>query len=117
LTKHWGPGGLVEKQKEYIHVRAPHERARDPRFASRTEFRTMVDALHRAAALWAENRIAELEEHLAATYGENEAFWQVAQAISDILPEGDRERQMLQGLLYGRHHYTRGPSQLRMWGK
>ena len=111
LTEHWGPGGLVEKQKEYIHVRAPHERARDPRFASRTEFRTMVDALHRAAALWAENRIAELEEHLAATYGENEPFWQVVQAISDVLPEGDRERQMLQGLLYGRHHYTRGPSQ------
>jgi len=117
LTEHWGPGGLVEKQKEYVHVRAPHERARDPRFVSRTDFRTMVDALHQAAALWAENRIAELEEHLAATYGENEAFWQVVQAISDVLPEGDRERQMLQGLLYGRHHYTRGPAQLRMWGK
>jgi SAM-dependent methyltransferase len=117
LTEHWGPGGLVEKQKEYVHVRAPHERVRDPRFVSRTDFRTMVDALHQAAALWAENRIAELEEHLAATYGENEAFWQVVQAISDVLPEGDRERQMLQGLLYGRHHYTRGPAQLRMWGK
>jgi len=122
LTEHWGPGGLVEKQKEYVHVRTPHGRTRDPRFASRTEFRTMVDALHRAAALWADDRIAEkeriakLEEHLAATYGENEAFWQVVQAISDVLPKGDEERRMLEGLLlYTRRHHTRGPSQFRMF--
>lgn len=116
LTEHWGPGGLVAKEKEYIHVRAPHERARDPRFAARTEFRTMVDALHRAAALWAENRISELQEHLAATYGGNEAFWQVVQAVSDVLPQGDKERAVLQGLLYGRQHYTRSARQLRLSG-
>ncbi|MGB9872291.1 MAG: LAGLIDADG family homing endonuclease [Anaerolineae bacterium] len=121
LTEHWGPGGLVEKQKEYVHVRAPHERARDPRFVARMEGQsaapsrpTMVDALHWAAVLWAENRIAELQDYLAATYGENEAFWQVVQAVGDVLPEGDRERQLLQGLLYGRQHYTRGARQLRL---
>jgi adenine-specific DNA methylase len=117
LTAHWGPGGLVAKDGEHVRVRSPMERAKDPRFAARTEFPTMVDAMHRAAALWMENRSAELREHLSATYGENEVFWQVVQAASEVLPEGDKERQILQGLLAGRHHHRRGPSQLPMWGK
>jgi putative DNA methylase len=117
LTAHWGPGGLVAKDGEHVRVRSPMERAKDPRFAARTEFLTMVDAMHRAAALWMENRSAELREHLSATYGENEVFWQVVQAVSEVLPEGDKERQILQGLLAGRRHHRRGPSQLPMWGK
>jgi putative DNA methylase len=117
LTAHWGPGGLVAKDGEHVRVRSPMERAKDPRFAARTEFPTMVDAMHRAAALWMENRSAELREHLSATYGENEVFWQVVQAVSEVLPEGDKERQILQGLLAGRRHHRRGPSQLSMWGK
>jgi len=28
--------------------------------------------------------------------------WQAAQALSELLPEGDKEKQMLQGLLYSR---------------
>jgi hypothetical protein len=35
----------------------------------------------------------------------NKEFWQVAQAISEVLPEGDKEKQMLQGFLYGRAGY------------
>ncbi|MCX7680466.1 MAG: hypothetical protein N2508_00615, partial [Anaerolineae bacterium] len=129
LTEHWGPGGLVAKEGEYVRVRPPWERARDPRFVARAagEARgasmvtvtskvtvTMVDALHWALALWDANRIADLQEHLAATFGENEVFWQVVQAVADALPEGDRERALLQGLLYGRQHYVRGPRQLRL---
>ncbi len=37
----------------------------------------------------------------------NNAFWQIAQAISDVLPEGDKEKQMLQGFLYGKEVYKR----------
>ncbi len=101
LTSLWQAGGLVEKQKEYVRVPPPAERAKDPRFAKKTEFTTMVDALQYAAWLWAGNRQKELKQHLAATYGGNEVFWQVAQAISEALPEGDKERQNLQGLMYG----------------
>lgn len=66
----------------------------------------MIEALHRAVALWAANRTAELQEHLAETYGANEVFWQVAQAISEVLPDGDKEKQALQGLLYGRRSHA-----------
>ncbi|NVM26745.1 MAG: hypothetical protein HWN70_12625, partial [Desulfobacterales bacterium] len=40
-------------------------------------------------------------------YGEKEIFWQVAQAISEALPEGDKEKQLLQGLLYGKESYLK----------
>jgi hypothetical protein len=31
----------------------------------------------------------------------------VAQAISDVLPDGDKDKQMLQGFLYGRESYRK----------
>jgi hypothetical protein len=31
----------------------------------------------------------------------------VAQAISEVLPPGDKEKQMLQGFLYGRKSYQK----------
>ncbi|MGB9627710.1 MAG: hypothetical protein ACPL6D_03525 [Thermodesulfobacteriota bacterium] len=31
----------------------------------------------------------------------------VAQAIAEVLPEGDKEKQMLQGFLYGRETYKK----------
>jgi hypothetical protein len=77
----------------------------------------MVDALHWAAALWMAGRATELREHLAATYGGNEVFWQVVQALSEVLMEGDKERQILQGLLYHhRQHYAGSSFQLRLPG-
>ncbi|MCS6862696.1 MAG: hypothetical protein NZT92_20515, partial [Abditibacteriales bacterium] len=106
LTDEWLPGGLVKKEKEYVRVLAPQERAKDSRSERKERFETMVDALHRACMLWETNHQKELAEHLAQTYGANETFWQVAQGISDVLPEGDKEKQVLQGLLYGRKSYT-----------
>ncbi|MDZ7268320.1 MAG: DUF1156 domain-containing protein [candidate division KSB1 bacterium] len=105
LTEAWLPGGLVQKDKEYVRVLSPQERGKDSRFAKKTEFVAMVDALQRACILWEQNRQKELHEHLALNYGTNEVFWQVAQAISEVLPEGDKEKQALQGLLYGRKSY------------
>ncbi|MCS7160207.1 MAG: hypothetical protein RMJ19_07030, partial [Gemmatales bacterium] len=73
---------------------------------------TMVDALHRACMLWEESRPKELREHLEQTYGANETFWQVAQAVSEVLPEGDKEKQVLQGLLYSRKTHSFGQQPL-----
>jgi adenine-specific DNA methylase len=105
LAELWGPGGLVEKQKESIHLPAPQERSKERRFIEKGEFTTMIDALHRAVWLWERDDQSKLAEHLGSTYGNNDAFWQVAQAIAEVLPEGDKEKQLLQGLLYGRKNY------------
>ncbi len=77
----------------------------------------MIDALHRAVAFWERNEQKKLNEHLSQTYGGNEAFWQVAQAIAEVLPEGDKERQLVQGLLYGRKRYISDERQSELFAK
>ena len=114
LTTLWDSDGLVEKQKEYVRVPMPLERAKDAGFARKTHFITMIDALHYAVWLWEKNEQKRLNEHLAANCGGNETFWQVAQAIAEVLSEGDKEKQLLQGLLYGRRSYT--PPETRQAG-
>jgi adenine-specific DNA methylase len=116
LSDLWQPGGIVLKEKEYVRVPSPSERAKDASFSRKSEFRTMIDALHRAVAFWERNEQKKLNEHLSQTYGGNEAFWQVAQAIAEVLPEGDKERQLVQGLLYGRKRSS-GERQVEMFAK
>jgi adenine-specific DNA methylase len=111
LTALWGEGGLIEKQKNYISVPTPLDRARSEKFTGETKFATIIDALHYALWLWERNAQKRLQEHLAATYGGSETFWQVAQAIAEILPEGDKEKQLLQGLLYGRRSLQKDTQQ------
>jgi putative DNA methylase len=111
LTTLWDSGGLVERQREYVRVPTPLERARSANFARRTKFETMIDALHYAVWLWDQNERKRLQDHLSVTYGSSETFWQVAQAIAEVLSEGDKEKQLLQGLLYGRRSLQRDTQQ------
>jgi intein/homing endonuclease len=111
LTALWGEGGLIEKHKDYISVPTPLDRARSEKFTDETTFATIIDALHYALWLWERNAQKRLQEHLAATYGGSETFWQVAQAIAEVLPEGDKEKQLLQGLLYGRKSFQKDTQQ------
>ena len=49
--------------------------------------------------------MGELSECLARTaHGRNEKPWTVTQAISEVLPDDDKEKQLLQGLLNQRDH-------------
>lgn len=108
LTEMWDDSGLVKKEKEFVTVLGPKDRM----FTGKEKPDTMVDALHRAVALWEKGNRSKLQEMLAeAGYLRNEVFWQVAQAISDVLPERDRKKQSLQGFLYGKDavHQTREP--------
>ena len=61
--------------------------------------RSLIEAIQLAAALWEANQISRLREWLDEGYANRPAFWLTAQAISEMLPEGDRERRVLQGLL------------------
>ncbi len=103
LTSLWGPGGLVVKDKEYVRVPGPLERYKDGRFLERGRFESMADVLQAACVLYSRNAQRQLQELLAQTsYGGKEAFWQVAQAVAQALPEDDKERLLLEGLLYSR---------------
>jgi adenine-specific DNA methylase len=64
--------------------------------------RSLIEAIQLAAALWEANQISRLHEWLGEGYAHRPAFWLTAQAISEMLPDGDRERRVLQGLLMRR---------------
>jgi adenine-specific DNA methylase len=99
LTAMWGPGQLVSKENEFIRVLGPKDREKDKKFLNQVGFNTMVDALHRACIHWERGERRQLKDHLGQTYGANNVFWRVAQNIADVLPAGDKEKQLLQGLL------------------
>jgi putative DNA methylase len=108
LTELWNSGSFVKKEKEFIRVLDPRERAKDSAFMKRTKFNSMIDVLHYVLILWEKGDKSKIKEVLEETgYASNEIFWQVAQAISEVLPEGDKEKQLLQGFLYGKETYIR----------
>jgi len=63
---------------------------------------SLIEAIQLAAALWEANQISRLREWLGEGYAHRPAFWLTAQAISEMLPDGDRERRVLHGLLMHR---------------
>lgn len=108
LTEYWNDG-FVKKDKEFISVLGPKER--DKKFLERERFSSMVDVLHACLLLWEKNSRKRLTEVLESTgHLYNNTFWQVAQSISEVLPPGDKEKQMLQGFLYGRESYQKAQS-------
>jgi len=101
LAEMWNGAKLVKKEKEMIRVLGPHERGEKIEKPA-----NQVDVLHRACYLWEKN-LQKLREFLEDTgYLGNERFWMVAQALSEVLPDGDKEKQLLQGLLSGRGIYS-----------
>jgi putative DNA methylase len=100
LARLWAKGGFVNKGGANIQVLGPRKRGEVK------EIKNMVDALHRACQLWEKGRKAELTQLLGHTgYGQNAAFWQFGQAIAECLLNGNKEKQLLEGLLIGREEY------------
>ena len=123
LTEKWGKG-FVKKENEYISVLTPTER--DKNFLEKKKFENMIDVLHACLIYWHQNNKKAITEILEETgYLNNNTFWQVAQALSDILPEekddednnkkGKKdkkdkeisEKKLLQGFLYGKESYKK----------
>ncbi|WP_165360625.1 DUF1156 domain-containing protein [Candidatus Chloroploca sp. Khr17] len=61
----------------------------------------LIDMLHRCELLWAANMSDDMADYLSEfAPDEREALRRVAQALIDILPRGDLEKQRLEGFLY-----------------
>jgi putative DNA methylase len=90
-----GHHGLAEKVGSDFALRGPEERKGLKIGTSPL----MIDVLHVACTLWDAGRRRELEQLLADTgMGGSTAFWSLARALGEVLPEGNRERTMLLGL-------------------
>lgn len=88
------PGGFVHKAGAKFSLLGPHQR-KDLKLLAVPR---LIDVLHLACQLWDAGRRQETTELLGATgFGTEPGFWATARALAEILPEGDRERTMLQG--------------------
>jgi adenine-specific DNA methylase len=102
LEKLWGSGGFVYKRGSKIWVRGPKKRGEVK------EVDNMVDAMHKACQLWEKGKKAEITQLLGQTgYGQSGAFWQFCQGVAETLINGNKEKQLLEGLLIDRERYAR----------
>lgn len=95
LSAFSGHDGLAQKNGSNFSLRGPDDR----RGLVLGPSPLMIDVLHVACNMWDSGRRKELEQLLAETgLGSSTAFWSLAGALAEVLPEGNRERTVLLGL-------------------
>jgi len=100
LEKEWNKS-FIKKDKNYIKVLGPQDRKLED--IENMEKKDLIDVLHQVLILWSKGRREEIKRVLKETgYGENDAFYRVAQAISETLPNDSKEKKLLDGFLSGK---------------
>jgi len=100
LEELWGAHGFVKKKGSDIEVLGPKERGDIGKIGS------MVDVMHKTVLLWEKGDREAINELLSDTgYGASGAFWQFCQAVAESLINGNKEKQLLEGLLIGKDNY------------
>jgi len=99
LSQQWGKNGFIKKEKEFIRLLGPQNRKLD----DLDDPRDMIDVLHKTLLFWEQSKRSEMIQTLSErSYGKSEAFYRVAQAISETLPNESKEKKLLDGFLAGR---------------
>ncbi len=99
LAQEWGSKGFIVKEKAFIRLLGPQSRKID----DLKDAGELIDVLHHVLLLWEKSQRDEMIRVLAQSgYGDSEAFYRVAQAISETLPIESREKKLLDGFLAGR---------------
>jgi hypothetical protein len=76
---------------------------------------SLIDVIQRACVLWEREERVALSEFLnRALMGRDEVFWSVAQSLSEILRDGSKEKQLLQGLLVSQDRLPDVPRQEKL---
>ena len=100
--------GMIHRSGKKFSLLGPHQR-RDLRIRPDSP---IIDFLHRAAQFWDAGRPADVVRLLASSgYGDAPGFWDLARVLSELLPEGDRERTMYQSLTTSQEHLSRRAAQ------
>jgi len=99
ISEAWSKTGFIRKEKEFIRLLGPQSRRLD----DLNDPRDLIDVLHKALLLWEKGKRSEMVQALAEKgHGKSEAFYRVAQAISETLPLESKEKKLLDGFLAGR---------------
>jgi len=112
IAEEWSRrGSAVKKEQAFVRLLGPHQRELEHLAAGRE----LIDVLHHALRLWEKGERAALIERLRQSgYGRSEAFYRVAQAISECLPFESKEKKLLDGLLTGRTRLREEVGQARL---
>ena len=95
----WNKNGFIKKDKEYILVLGPQDR-KPEQIKNQAG---LIDVLHSVLLCWEKSRRNEMVEILKGSgYGKSEAFYRVAQAVSETLSIENKEKKLLDGFLAGR---------------
>jgi adenine-specific DNA methylase len=112
LSREWGKNGFIQKEKEFIRVSAPQMR----RLNDLKDSGELIDVLHHVLLLWEKSKREELIKVLNESgYGGSEAFYRVAQAISETLPVESKEKKLLDGFLAGKERVKEEVKQGRLF--
>ena len=98
LAIEWNKG-FIKKEKEFIKVLGPQERNLEELKGANE----LIDVLHKVLILWKEGKREEMKKVLADSgWGNKDAFYRVAQAISETLSLESKEKKLLDGFLSGK---------------
>jgi len=99
LALEWNRSGFISKEKEFIRVLGPQDRKLEELEGSSK----LIDVLHRVLLLWEKSKRSEMISLLQESgFGKSEAFYRVAQAVSESLTLESKEKKLLDGFLAGR---------------
>jgi putative DNA methylase len=99
ISEAWSKTGVIRKEKEFVRMLGPQDRKLD----DIDDPRDLIDVLHKSLLLWEKGQRDEMVQALTEKgYGKSEAFYRVAQAISETLPNESNEKKLLDGFLAGR---------------
>jgi hypothetical protein len=99
----WDRTGVLEKSGENVQAIPIVKRMRVKSLGEPTADgapASLIDVLHRMCAFREQGDTQGMAQFLGQSgHANNPTLWLVAQAISEILPDGDKEKQLMQGLL------------------
>ncbi len=99
LSLEWNGKGFIRKEKEFVRLLGPQDR----KLKELEDTQELIDVLHKTLLLWESSKREELVQLLSDSgFGKNDAFYRVAQAISETLPNENKEKKLLDGFLAGR---------------
>ena len=99
----WDKTGVLEKSGENVQATPVAKRIKlknlgEP--AADGAPASVIDVLHRMCAFREKGDTQGMAEFLGRSgHANNHSLWLIAQAVSEILPDGDKEKQLMQGLL------------------
>jgi adenine-specific DNA methylase len=115
----WDRTGVLEKAGENVLAVSIEKRKKIKDLGERKPDGTpasLIDVLHRLCAYREKGDSTGMLEFLARSgQGSNPALWVLAQAISEILPDGDKEKQLMQGILNQRDEVERAARQGKLF--